>query len=155
MTSQLMPRRLNRPDQIGVALRYPTQNKECGVETEFPQQIKHFVSVSHNARLHGLPASKGNSMSKGRDMEIVLDVDRQRIRTRSVLTRSHCKHTVPLRGLRWLTQEQPWVKLLGNAPFRHISFREQPLCNPMCCLFVMDFTKQSGPGPREEFFGTL
>ncbi len=116
MTSQFMPRRLNRSDDGRVALRDPTQNKKGTVETEFLQQFKHSVSVSLNPRLHMVPLGVGDQASKGRDVEVVLDVDCQRIRTRSVHAGIHrnwstLKRT-SLAGPGAAVGKAPWVRAI-------------------------------------------
>src|SRR5437588_1745099 len=80
VTCQLMSGGDNPTHQFRVSARYPTEHEERGLHIGFSQNLEQSLGIALDASWQPLPISAVDGRCESLDLEIILDIDRHRMR---------------------------------------------------------------------------
>src|SRR6266851_8924253 len=102
MTRKLVAGLGHAPNQSGITLRDPSQREKCRFYVGIAQQRENAVDVLLDPAGHRFPFAAPYVGSEGRDLKIILDVDRERVddRVRGTRVGNHGRLTVFLTSRR-------------------------------------------------------
>ena len=99
--ADLVPAGMDLADQFGMTLADPAENEERGLHPVAIEQLENAVGVGLDAAFPAVPLVAADVFLKGRDLEIILDVDGEGVEDcRRVLWGLRRLHEVRLRRLR-------------------------------------------------------
>ena len=90
MAGQLMPLADDAPDQLRIALGHPAQSEEGGVGGVLIEQGQNPIDIALDTAFTLIPLATADVGRHRRDLEIILDVNRQCIRDGSHFGPSSC-----------------------------------------------------------------
>src|SRR5438046_907192 len=79
MRSDLMSSGVDVSDQFGKTVRHPAENKKRASYAVPVQECEHALGIGDDATLVFVPAITIDVVFKGRDLEVVFDIDGERV----------------------------------------------------------------------------
>ena len=106
MAGHFVPLADNAPHQLRVALGDPAQGEEGGFGVLLVEQREDAIDIAFDTAFALVPVGAGDVGSKCRDLEIVLDIDRQRVGDRSARHGSFTTWRWFILQLRWMSSSR-------------------------------------------------